>query len=177
MEPVSATPTTPQDYAAVSAAYAAAAGAIVLAATRRRSDPVPPPGEFLVYGLGTAALARMLAKEKVTAWIRAPFVDEPPEGERHPRGGGMRYTVGELLTCTRCLGSWSALGLLGFRTVAPGPARIAASLLALKAVNDVVQAGMTCVQARASHEEAGMDSAVHGADRVNGQPAAPARTG
>jgi hypothetical protein len=68
-------------------------------------------------------------------------------------GQGLRYAVGELLTCTRCLGSWSALTLVGLRAVAPRPARVAASLLALSAVNNVLQAAMTGVQARASREE------------------------
>ncbi len=61
--------------------------------------------------------------------------------------------MGELLTCTRCLGSWSALTLVGLRAVAPRPAKVAASVLALSTANNVLQAAMTGVQARASREE------------------------
>ncbi len=154
MDPVAATPTEPRHYAAVTAAYGTLVGAVALVASSRREDPAPAdPAELLLYGAATAGLARVLAKDKVSSWVRAPFVDEPVEGERTPRGQGLRYAVGELLTCTRCLGSWSALTLVGLRAVAPRPARVAASLLALSAVNNVLQAAMTGVQARASREE------------------------
>jgi hypothetical protein len=150
MDPVAATPTDPQDYAALTAAYAAAAGAVALLAVRRRSDPAPAePGELLLYGAATAGLARLLSKEKVTEWIRQPFVETPADGERHPRGSGPRYVVGELLTCTRCLGSWSALGLVAARAVAPGPARVGATLLALSFANNLLQARLAEEQERA----------------------------
>jgi hypothetical protein len=154
MDPVAATPTEPRHYALVTAGYGALVGAVALVAASRQEDPAPAdPGELLLYGAATAGLTRVLSKDKVSSWVRAPFVDEPADGDRRPRGEGLRYAVGELLTCTRCLGSWSALTLVGLRAVAPRPARVAATLLALSAVNTVMQAGMTGVQARASREE------------------------
>jgi hypothetical protein len=154
MDPVTATPTLPRHYAAVTAGYGLLVGAVALVSAGRKEDPAPSdPAELLLYGAATAGLARVLAKEKVGAWVRAPFVDEPAEGDRTPKGEGLRYAVGELLTCTRCLGSWSALTLIGLRAVAPAPARIAATLLALTTANNVLQAAMTGVQARASREE------------------------
>jgi hypothetical protein len=150
MDPLAATPTAPQDYMALSITYAALAGTVALVATRRRDDPAPTePAELVLYGTATAGLARLLSKEKVTEWIRQPFVDTPAEGERRPRGSGPRYVVGELLTCTRCLGSWSALSLVGLRAFAPGPARVGATLLALSYVNNLLQARLSAEQARA----------------------------
>ncbi len=141
MDPVAATPTTPQDYALLSTGYALLAGAVAVLATRRRGDSAPvEPTELALYGVATAGLARLLSKEKVTEWVRSPFVEEPAEGERRPRGEGTRYVVGELLSCTRCLGSWSALGLIGLRAAAPGPARVGATLLALSYLNNLLQA-------------------------------------
>ena len=35
--------------------------------------------------------------------------------DRKPKGRRLRYAVGELLTCTRCMGAWSALGLVALR--------------------------------------------------------------
>lgn len=108
MDPVAATPTGPQDYAALSLGYAALAGAVALLAARRRDDPAPAdPGALVLYGAATAGLARLLSKEKATEWIRSPFVNTPPDGERHPRDSGRRYVVGELLICPLCLGSWA----------------------------------------------------------------------
>lgn len=150
MDPVSATPTAPRDYATLSVSYAALAGTVALFASRRRDDPAPAdPSELVLYGAATAGLARLLAKEKVTEWVRAPFVETPPDGERRPRGTGPRYVVGELLTCTRCLGSWSALSLVGLRAAAPRPARVGATLLALSYLNNLLQAGLATQQAQA----------------------------
>lgn len=150
MDPVAATPTAPHDYAALSVGYAALAGAVALLASRRRDDPAPAEtAELVLYGAATAGLARILSKEKVTEWVRAPFVETPADGERRPRGAGPRYVVGELLTCTRCLGSWSALALVGLRAVAPRPARVGATLLALSYANTLLQARLADEQARA----------------------------
>lgn len=155
MEPVAATPTEPQDYAALSLGYAALAGTVAVLATRRRDDPAPAqPAELALYGVATAGMARLLSKEKVTEWIRDPFVETPADGERRPRGRGARYVVGELLTCTRCLGSWSALLLVGLRAVAPRSARVAATLLALSYLNNLLQARLADEKAQARAREA-----------------------
>ena len=53
----------------------------------------------------------------------------------------MRYAVGELLTCTRCIGTWSALGLVTLRTASPPAGRAAATVLALAGVNDLMKSG------------------------------------
>ncbi|MDQ3630257.1 MAG: DUF1360 domain-containing protein, partial [Actinomycetota bacterium] len=150
MDPVAATPTDPKDYAALSVSYAALAGAVALLASRRRDDPAPTqPAELVLYGAATAGLARLLAKEKATEWIRAPFVETPADDECRPRGSGARYVVGELLSCTRCLGSWSALSLMGLRAAAPRPAQVAATLLALSYANNLLQARLAEQQAQA----------------------------
>jgi hypothetical protein len=141
MDPVAATPTSPLNYAALSVSYAALAGTVALMAARRRDDPAPAqPSELALYGAATAGLARLLSEEKVTEWLRSPFVETSSDGECRPRGTGPRYVVGELLNCTRCLGSWSALSLIGLRAAAPRPAQVAATLLALSYVNDLLQA-------------------------------------
>jgi hypothetical protein len=151
MDPVAATPTPPRNYAALNAGYAAVAGAVALSASRRRDDPAPgEPAELLLYGAATAGLAHLLAKEKATEWIRSPFVETPPDGERRPRGSGARYVVGELLICPHCLGSWSALSLVGLRAAAPRQARVGATLLALSYINSFLQARLSEEKAKAN---------------------------
>jgi hypothetical protein len=93
-------------------------------------------------GLATFALAKLVAKEKVDAWVREPFVEEHPGG-REPKGEGLRYAVGELITCTRCVGVWSALGLTALRVTRPREARVVNAVLGASAINDVAQAGFT----------------------------------
>jgi hypothetical protein len=45
------------------------------------------------------------------------------------------------VTCSRCVGAWSALGVVGLRLGAPRAGRVVASVLAASAVNDFLQAG------------------------------------
>ena len=136
MDPVTETPTRPVDYAALNAVWAALAMG-VLAAT---SDDAPPRGELPVLGLATFALTKALAKEKVGTWVREPLVHED---SRRPKGSRLRYAAGELLTCTRCLGTWSSLGLVGLRVARPREGRIVTTVLAGAALNDWLQASFT----------------------------------
>src|SRR3954449_6205646 len=102
-------PVGPRDYAALSAGWTSMLGALLVAARDRGEDPVPPM-EVVPLGLATFALTKLVAKDKVAAEIREPFVKQPLHGRR-PRGSGLRYAVGELITCTLCVVFWSTLGL------------------------------------------------------------------
>jgi hypothetical protein len=149
MDPVSRTPTKPIDYATLSAGYGALTGALMVAARSRGTRPVAP-SEMPVLGLATFALAKLVAKEKVESWVREPFLEERPDGERRPKGKRMRYAIGELLSCTRCVGSWSALGLVGLRMLRPREAGVVVPMLALAGANDFLQTGFTALCAEAN---------------------------
>ena len=98
----------------------------------------------------TFALTKALAKEKVGTWIRDPLVDE---ASRKPKGSRMRYAAGELLTCTRCLGTWASLGLVGVRVARPREGRILTTILASAALNDFLQSGFTLLATRTNTAE------------------------
>ncbi|MBI5103514.1 MAG: DUF1360 domain-containing protein [Solirubrobacterales bacterium] len=155
MDPVTETPTKPIDYAALSAGYGALLGALVVAARETDADPVPP-AELPMLGLATFALAKVISKEKVETWVREPFLEERPDGERRPKGRRLRYAIGELLSCSRCMGTWSALGIVGLRALRPREARILVPVLAASALNDWMQSGFTklCASANVSQNEA-----------------------
>ena len=148
MDPVTDTPTAPHQYAALSVTYGTLLGALAYS-TRHRSTEAEQALVPLVAA--TFALSKLIAKEKVETWVRTPFVQEGVEG-RPPKGTGMRYAIGELLTCTRCLGAWSALGLVGLRVAAPEVGRTVTTVLAASAGNDVLQAGFTYLTERANVE-------------------------
>jgi Protein of unknown function (DUF1360) len=158
MDPVSRTPTKPIDYAALSAGYGALTGALVVAARSTRPTPIRPQ-EMPVLGLATFALAKLVAKEKVDSWVREPFLEEHPDGRRRPKGRRLRYAVGELLSCTRCVGTWSALGLVGMRLLRPREAGVIVPMLALAGANDWLQSGFTtlCAQANTIQARAAQD--------------------
>ena len=150
MEPVTQTPTRPRDYAALSATYGTLLGTVVLAARRDHPTRAQAPVEgrdLPQLALASFALSKLIAKEKVETWVREPFLDEET---RQPKGSGMRYALGELLGCTRCLGAWSSLGLVALRITHPREARVVTTVLATAALNDFLQTGFTLLCARSN---------------------------
>jgi hypothetical protein len=144
-------------YALVEAVFVAGlAGLSVL--TRRREangDRAVPLRELPVLAAATFALADVVAKEKISTWLREPFVEEGVDHKPvRPAGRGLRYTIGELLTCTRCVGTWSALGLVGLRTASPSAGRAVSIVLALGGANDVLQSGFCLLAERANQARA-----------------------
>jgi hypothetical protein len=158
-------PARPVDYAALSAGWGAALGTVLVAARDKGEEPVRP-AELIPLGVATFALSKLVSKERVDRWVREPFVEERPDGERRPKGRGLRYAVGELLTCTRCVGTWSALGLVALRVTHPREARVVNAVLGASAINDWTQAGFNWVCARSNAAQAGASEAEVSAKRV-----------
>jgi hypothetical protein len=150
VRPVTQTPTEAADYAVLSAAYGMLLAGTALSARER--EPIPA-AELPALAAATFTLSKLIVHEKVETWIRRPFVDE---GAKRPKGRRLRYAVGELLTCTRCTGAWSALALVGLRLHAPATGRTVATVLATSAGNDLMQAGWSwlCARANTQQEEA-----------------------
>ncbi len=132
-------------YAAFMVAYGATfAGALLLARAAGRTLPTPTLGDLALFGVATHKLSRLLAKDKVTAALRAPFTEYeekggPAEVEERPRGRGPRRAVGELLTCPYCLDQWLAAGFVAGSVFAPRAARLTAGVFATVAVADFLQ--------------------------------------
>jgi hypothetical protein len=130
----------PVDYAALNVVYGVLLGALIAATRKReRSQEAIPAIELLPMSAATFALAKVIAREKIGTWVREPFVEEDTP-QRKPRGRRLRRAIGELLTCTRCVGAWSALGIVGLRVLEPRSGRIVTNALAVSAMNDWLQA-------------------------------------
>jgi hypothetical protein len=141
-------PTDAFDYAAINAVYAALfAGVIYATRERAREEPIRLH-ELVPMSAATFALAKVIAREKVGSWLREPFV-EHEDGVPKPEGRGLRRAVGELVTCTRCVGAWSALGVVGLRLAYPDAGRNVANVLAVSGANDWLQAGFKAICSRA----------------------------
>jgi hypothetical protein len=145
------TPTRPANYVLISAVYAAAMAGTV--AVSRRTGETPGGPELLPIGLATFTFTRVLTEQKVEEWLRRPFVEESTPGEKRPRGTGMRYAIGELLSCKRCSGAWVGLGLVALRSASPTAGRLAAAVGTVGAVNDVSLAGFAWLTSRANAAE------------------------
>jgi hypothetical protein len=152
VDPVSETPTEPVDYAAISGVYGALLATAALLAREREGDSVRA-AEILPLGVAAFALTKAVSREKVETWMRGPFVEEERDDGRRPKGRRLRYAVGELLTCTRCLGAWSALGLTALRVTRPREARVVTTALATSAVNDFLFAAFSWLCAASNATE------------------------
>lgn len=87
--------------------------------------------------------ARTLARDEVTSFIREPFVrGHAHEGDEEPvETGDFHQAVGELVTCSRCVGTWAAAGLATTQVLAPRFGRLLTWSLAAAGINDFLQAG------------------------------------
>jgi len=124
-----------------------AIGLASIVALRRDSGTLPeriPLGDLALLSTATFKLSRLLGKDKVTSFLRAPFTEFQEgaghgEVEEQPRGRGLRLAVGELLVCPYCLDQWVATGfVLGF-LASPKATRLAAGALSIVALADALQ--------------------------------------
>jgi len=161
VKPVTQTPTEAIDYAALSTVYGALLGAT--AVTARGRAPVTRE-EVPVLAAATFALSKLIVHEKVESWLRQPFVEERVH-RRRPKGRRLRYAVGELLTCTRCTGAWTALALVALRLHAPATGRTVATVLAASAGNDMLHATFQWLCAGANARDDGARSRPVGLSR------------
>jgi hypothetical protein len=70
--------------------------------------------DLATLSLASFKAARTIARDDVTSFIREPFVEgDPwePDHERPVQTGDMEQAIGELVTCSRCIGTWAAAGL------------------------------------------------------------------
>ena len=127
-----------------------------VAAARRAGVRLPPElavGDVLAAGVATYKLARMISKDRVTTFARAPFTEfEQPAGhgevEERPRGSGLRRAVGELVVCPYCVGFWVASGLTAGLVVWPRPTRTVVAVFDVLALADGLQAADRVLQKR-----------------------------
>ncbi len=145
--------TSPEDYALLGTVFLTGLISVIALSRRRQAEGAAaiPPRDLPALALATFALADTVVKEKVSTWLRGPFVEE--DNEHHPlapKGRGMQRAVGELLTCTRCAGTWGALVLVGLRTASPVAGRATTNVLALAGANDLLQGGFRLLVERAN---------------------------
>jgi len=141
-------------YATMATAFNAAFSGGLLAA--RRSGRLPERIEtrdMLLIGIASHKLSRVLTKDKITTFLRAPFTEYqgrggPAEVEERTRDGEVRGAIGELLVCPYCMGLWSSgafhLGLL----FAPRVTRVVASTLTALTLSDFLQIGYKAAENR-----------------------------
>ena len=103
----------------------------------------------------TFKASRTVTRDEVMSFVRDPFVKgEAHEGdEEEVETGGLRQAIGELVTCSRCIGVWAAAGLVSAHTLAPRAGRLLTWTLAAAAANDWLQAGFAALTSKANELE------------------------
>lgn len=143
-------------YAGILATYAGlVAGVGALARVLRRDPEDHSPLDLALLGAATFKASRTLTRDQVTSFIREPFVegDAYSGDDEEPAGDGLRRAVGELITCSRCAGTWVATGLTSLQLLAPRFGRVITWSLAAGAINDWLQAGFTALTSKANDLE------------------------
>ncbi|HEU5490421.1 MAG TPA: DUF1360 domain-containing protein [Gaiellaceae bacterium] len=151
-EPVSASPTPYASYATILAGFGGtlAATAALERALGRETRPASAL-DLIVLCAGSFKAARSLSRERVGSVLRQPFVEASANADvahERPTGDGLQRALGELVTCTRCIGTWTAAGLLTCQAIAPRFGRLLTWSLAAGAGNDFLQAGFAALIAR-----------------------------
>jgi Protein of unknown function (DUF1360) len=126
------------EYAGLTAAFGAVLGGF-LATSRDRLPERPPATDVVRIGLASYKLGRLVTKDEITAFLRAP-VTEDPEATR-PKREGLSGAIGKLLTCPYCVGLWTAAGLSYAHVLAPREARFVTSIFGADAIADFLNAG------------------------------------
>jgi Protein of unknown function (DUF1360) len=111
--------------------------------------------DFVVLSAASFKAARTLARDEVTSFLRDPFVKgEAHEGDEEPiESGDFRQAIGELVTCSRCGGTWAAAGLACSQILAPRFGRLLTWSLAAAGMNDWLQAGYATLTHKANELE------------------------
>ena len=137
-------------YAAIVGTFLAGLGVVSLLA--RRSPPATAL-DLVALSAATFKAARTLSQEQVASFVREPFVEGD---EERPAGEGLQRALGELVTCSRCIGTWVAAGLASTQMVAPRFGRALTWTLGAAAANDFLQAAFAALCEKANElEEAG----------------------
>jgi hypothetical protein len=135
-------------YAAIVGVFVGGLGvAGVLARAFDRNPACQTPLDLVVLSAASFKAARTLAYDEVTSFLREPFVEgEAHEGDEDPvRTGDYHQAIGELVTCSRCGGTWAAAALASTQLLAPRFGRLLTWSLAAAGINDWLQAGFAAL--------------------------------
>ena len=130
-------------YAALSTVFSGAFAAILALGYRRLPERFSA-GDLVLLSVATHKLSRLLAGDRVTRPLRAPFTEVEDDSssrdmKERPRGRGFKRAIGELLSCPFCLDQWVAGAFAGGLIFAPRPTRTTAGMFAVVAGSDYLQ--------------------------------------
>lgn len=95
-------------YAFLIALYNAIFGGFLLL-YRRWSDRLERISglDLLLLCLATLRMSKLVSEDEITSVVRKPII-EVEDGQKRPRGHGLRWALGKLVLCPTCTGTWVA---------------------------------------------------------------------
>jgi hypothetical protein len=125
------------EYAGLTVAFGGVLGGFLTLARRRLPERIGF-GDVVRIGLASYKLGRLVAKDEVTSWVRAPVTRDEDASE--PKPDGLERALGELVTCPYCLGVWVASGLSYALVLYPRETRLVTTIFSSQAVADFLNA-------------------------------------
>jgi hypothetical protein len=125
------------EYAALTAAFGAVLGGFLLVARRRLPERIAF-ADVVRIGLASYKIGRLVAKDDVTSWVRAPVTRDVDASEPTPEG--VERVLGELVTCPYCVGVWASSGLSYALVLYPRQTRVVTTIFGAQAVADFLNA-------------------------------------
>ena len=118
--------------------FGAVLGSFLVVARRRLPERIGF-GDVVRIGLASYKLGRLIAKEEVASFVRAPLTQD--EEATEPKPEGFQRVLGELVTCPYCIGLWVASGLSYSLVLFPRQTRLVTTIFGAQAVADFLNAG------------------------------------
>ncbi len=131
------------EYAALAATFGTVLAGFLVVAGRKLPERVSLTDTVRI-GLASYKLGRLIAKDRVTTFVRAP-VTEDADATKPKREGGAR-ALGELVTCPYCIGVWVASGLSYSLVLFPRQTRLVTTIFGGQAVADFLNAAFVRLQ-------------------------------
>src|SRR5216110_2265165 len=140
------------EYAALLGFYIASVAVLTGAAIERKRFPKRfSLLDLALLGIATHKLSRIVAKDRITGILRAPFVSYirsagAGEVEEEPRGRGIQRGIGHLISCPYCMAPWCATALSFGLLFAPRVTRFFAGILVSVAASDFLHRAYSRMQ-------------------------------
>ena len=141
------------EYALMLAFYVSSVAALTgIAIEKDRLPKKPSLLDLALLGVATHKLSRIIAKDRITSILRAPFVNYIRsagygEVEEEPRGRGIQRGIGQLISCPYCMAPWCATALAFGFIFAPRVVRLFAGVLATVAASDFLHRAYAATEA------------------------------
>lgn len=106
---------------------------------------------FMLFGIASFRLTRLIVMDNITSFIRKPFHEEVEIADDDGnvstyiqiKGKGLRAWIGELLSCYWCTGVWCSLFLYAFWIYSPQLAEPIIIVLSIAGLAGIIESIIT----------------------------------